>query len=142
MQVTYRGLLFDIVILIKNGMINGIKKQIGADNRRFKALKPATIKAKERKGSGTPNMRMIDSGDFIENAYGHRIINDTTAEILLENATHKEGKATYAEIGAYNQDSRSMHFGVSEDTSRKIDTAISTFIDKTVDGIYGDIGNE
>jgi len=134
MKVSYRKLLFDISHLIIANMQAGIKKQIGVDGNVFKPLKPATIKAKIRHGSATPTMRMRDTGDYLENGYGFSIQQaDTVAVIFPQGTEHQSGKATYREIAGYNQDSRSWHFGVSEDTSRKIDTSISHYIDKVVD---------
>lgn len=139
MKVSYRELLFDIVKIVKINIAAGIKKQVGVDGARYAYLKPATVASKKRHGSPTPNMRMMDSGDFVDHALQHTIKSNRLAEVYLSNNNHISGDVTYNQIGNYNNDQRSYFFGISEDTSRKIDLAISKRIDQTIEVVFSEL---
>tara|TARA_Y100000401_G_scaffold117578_1_gene127327 strand:+ start:5742 stop:6179 length:438 start_codon:yes stop_codon:yes gene_type:complete len=58
----------DIADATVQDIISGIENSTDINNRPFKRLKPATIKAKKRKGSKTPTKPLLDEGKM-KNVY-------------------------------------------------------------------------
>lgn len=143
----YRIDFTEIAEKIKNIIIHnmqaGIIKQIGVDGNIFYPLNPKTIKQKRRKGYSAPTKRMYATGDFVANAYGNNIKNNgQRIEIFLKNQQHKNSKATYKEIGQYNNGDMSRHFGISTETWNKLQTAFFLYIDKKVDNVFDELEKE
>jgi len=129
-------------IIIEN-MKAGIIKQIGVNDNIFLPLKETTIKQKRRKKYKAPTKRMIASGKFLENAYGHKVKdNGRIVEVFLKNERHPESNATYREIGNYNNDERSYHWGISKETWNKLQTAFIFYINDKVDKVFDDLEKE
>ncbi len=129
----------DIAKYVIKQMQAGIKKQIGVNKQPFKPLKASTVKQKIGKGAKFATSRMYDTGFFSKNAYAYKL-KPYLITIFLKDTLHPKGNATYAEIGAYNNDDRSQHFGFPADAERRIfgrNGIVDKAIDKSLDNIYG-----
>ena len=123
-------LLGDIGDIVVKGVQRGVDSQTQVDGAKYQPLKPATIKAKIRHGSTTPNTRLMDTGKMVN--YVDKKVNESQNEVVISPSGTKEKEiAIYQQNGTSRGIPATNWLGISDQT----DTEINSRIDKVAEDL-------
>jgi len=84
-----------------------IQRQIQVDRSAMPKLKPKTIKRKRKKGGQSARnaeRRMMDTGDFMQNAFQYQVHNDSL-KVGISRQLHKTAKTSYRTLALEQENS-------------------------------------
>ncbi len=122
-------LLGDIGDIVVKGVQRGVDSQTQVDGAKYQALKPATIKAKIRHGSTTPNTRLMDTGKMVN--YVDKKVNESQNEVVISPSGIKEKEIAFYHNEGKGYNPKTYWLGISDQT----DTEINSRIDKVAEDI-------
>lgn len=123
-------LLADLGSIVVNGVQRGVDKQVDIRGKRYEKLKDATVKSKVRRGSPTPNTRLMDTGSMV-NLVDKKVFESDDMVVISPSGEKNKEIAVYHNEGTKHIP-KTEWLGISEETDKEINKRIDTAMDDLV----------